>query len=186
MVPNDIGSFIIYPYTFLSLKGLYLNIAFTYNFIPDNDYLKHINRSFSLPNLTFTPLESLLPTTEEILSKENFNYTDDFELASTVASPTKKILAKSDNFDDIWHEEMPTLDPVANSNIFAFLENQRAVLEDKVGVVTLLKIYKMIARVEQSEDERINYSDLIKVLGKGNEDLIDDIIQLVVADQFFH
>ncbi len=45
----------------------------------------------------------------------------------------------------------------------------------------------MVAKLDQSDDERIiDYSDLIKVLGKGNEELIDDIIQLVVADQFFH
>ena len=35
-------------------------------------------------------------------------------------------------------------------------------------------------------DEKIDYTTLTKVLGKGNEELIDDIIQLVVADQFFH
>ena len=147
--------------------------------------MKYLSRSFSLPNLTFTPLESLLPQNDEILSKKDFNYSDDFELASTVPSPTKKV-EKLGETDDLWTETLPIPDPAINSDIFAFLENQRAVLEDKVGVVTLLKIYKMIARVEQSEDEKIDYGDLIKILGKGNEDLIDDIIQLVVADQFFH
>lgn len=31
------------------------------------DYFKFLSRSFSLPNLTFTPLESLLPTADELL-----------------------------------------------------------------------------------------------------------------------
>ena len=44
----------------------------------------------------------------------------------------------------------------------------------------------MIAKLKQSDDEKIDYSDLIRILGKGNEELIDDIIQLVVADQFFN
>ena len=44
----------------------------------------------------------------------------------------------------------------------------------------------MISKLEQSDDEKIDYTTLTRVLGKGNEDLIDDIIQLVVADQFFH
>ena len=77
-------------------------------------------------------------------------------------------------------------DPTQNSDIFAYLESQRAMLEQKVGVNTLIKVYKMIGKLEQSEDEKIDYNTLTKVLGKGNEDLIDDIIQLVVADQFFH
>ena len=49
-----------------------------------------------------------------------------------------------------------------------------------------MKVYKMIAKLEQSDDEKIDCSDLIHILGKGNEELIDDIIQLVVADQFFN
>ena len=72
------------------------------------------------------------------------------------------------------------------ADIFAYLESQRAMLEQKVGVKTLIKVYKMIGKLEQSEDEKIDYNTLARVLGKGNEDLIDDIIQLVVADQFFH
>ena len=39
--------------------------------------------------------------------------------------------------------------------------------------------------LEETEDDQLDYRDFQKILGKGNEDLIDDIIQLVVADQFF-
>ena len=59
-------------------------------------------------------------------------------------------------------------------------------MEEKIGITTLMKVYKMIAKLEQSDDEKIDCSDLIHILGKGNEELIDDIIQLVVADQFFN
>ena len=131
-------------------------------------------RSFSLPNLTFTPLESLIPNTDDLKVKSSFDYSDDFELESVNAN---------DDNDDFWHE---TLDPIQHSDIFAFLESQRAVLEEKIGTGTLLKVYKMINRLDKNESERIDYADLIKILGKGNEELIDDIIQLVVADQFFH
>ena len=138
------------------------------------DYFKYLWRSFSLPNLTFTPLESLIPKTEELKVKSSFDYSDDFELESENGN---------DDNDDFWHE---TLDPTQHSDIFAFLESQRAVLEEKIGTGTLLKVYKMINRLDKNESERIDYADLIKILGKGNEELIDDIIQLVVADQFFH
>ena len=89
----------------------------------------------------------------------------------------------------MWQENLPATelqDLASSSNIFAFLESQRAVLEEKIGITTLMKVYKMIAKLEQSDDEKIDYSDLIRILGKGNEELIDDILQLVVADQFFN
>ena len=149
-----------------------------------------------MPNLTFTPLESLLLNHQEI--KDPFNYSDDFELESEVPSPAKyRAQSEQDDEDEMWHESFgqgksngaaATKDPATPAtNIFAYLESQRVVLEEKIGVGTLLKVYKMVAKLDQSDDERIiDYSDLIKVLGKGNEELIDDIIQLVVADQFFH
>ena len=119
-------------------------------------------------------MESLIPKTEELRIKSNFDYSDDFELESEQLN---------DDNDDMWHE---TMDPTQQSDIFAFLESQRAVLEEKIGTGTLLKVYKMINRLDKNESERIDYADLINILGKGNEELIDDIIQLVVADQFFH
>ena len=135
-------------------------------------------------------MESLLPSpkTEQLdVAKESFNYSDDFELDSTIPSPTKKSVFGISDDEDMWHESLPTIaDPNSSPNIFAFLEGQRAVLEEKIGITTLMKVYKMIAKLEQAEDERIDYLDLVGILGKGNEELIDDIIQLVVADQFFH
>ena len=155
-----------------------------------------MSRSFSLPNLTFTPLESLIyqntpkPDAEIPLTKLSFNYSDDFELDSTIPSPTKKsVFGLSDDEGEMWQENLPTTefqDVPFSSNNFVFLESQRAVLEEKIGITTLMKVYKMIAKLEQSDDEKIDYSDLIRILGKGNEELIDDIIQLVVADQFFN
>ena len=127
-----------------------------------------------------------------ILTKESFNYFIEFKLQidSTVPSPTKKsVFGLSDDEGEMWQENLPTTelqDLASSSNIFAFLESQRAVLEEKIGITTLMKVYKMIAKLEQSDDEKIDYSDLIRILGKGNEELIDDIIQLVVADQFFN
>lgn len=146
------------------------------------DYFKFLSKSFSLPNLTYTPFEALLPTEEELLAG-NFCYSDDFEMESLVAdaSPQKKV----DEDNEMWTEEAVYKAGIA-TNIFEYLESQRVILEQKIGVATLLKVYRMIARLEQSVDERIDYSDLTKVLGKGNEDLIDDIIQLVVAEQFFN
>ena len=44
---------------------------------------------------------------------------------------------------------------------------------------------RIFIRLEETEDDQLDYRDFQKILGKGNEDLIDDIIQLVVADQFF-
>ena len=159
-----------HPFKYLASLKILHDLSFNFS----ADYFKYLSRSFSLPNLTFTPLESLIPKTEELRIKSNFDYSDDFELESEQLN---------DDNDDMWHE---TMDPTQQSDIFAFLESQRAVLEEKIGTGTLLKVYKMINRLDRNESERIDYADLINILGKGNEELIDDIIQLVVADQFFH
>ena len=74
-----------------------------------------------------------------------------------------------------------------NSEIFSYLESQRVYLESRIGVDSLLKVYHLVADLEEKGvDDRLDYSDFQKILGHGNEDLIDDIIQLVVADTFFN
>eukprot|EP00094_Tigriopus_californicus_P011023 TCALIF_10634-PA protein Name:"Similar to Nek1 Serine/threonine-protein kinase Nek1 (Mus musculus)" AED:0.10 eAED:0.10 QI:0/0.8/0.33/1/0.8/0.66/6/0/606 len=69
--------------------------------------------------------------------------------------------------------------------IHGYLEEQRVLLEQKVGVGPLLKVYRLIEDLEESENEQIDYTDLKQILGPGHECYIDDIIQLVVADSFF-
>lgn len=74
-----------------------------------------------------------------------------------------------------------------DSGIFSYLESQRAVLETRIGIEALLKVYRLVMELEQkADDDKLDYSDFQKILGSGNEDLIDDIVQLVVADQFFN
>ena len=74
-----------------------------------------------------------------------------------------------------------------NSEIFSYLEAQRVYLESRIGVDSLLKVYRLVCDLEEKlEDEKLDYSDFQKILGRGNEDLIDDIIQLVVADNFLN
>jgi hypothetical protein len=72
-----------------------------------------------------------------------------------------------------------------DSNIHGYLEQQRVFLENEVGLDRLLKVYNLIANFEELEIEQVDYSDLRDILGVENQHLIDDIIQLVVADNFF-
>lgn len=46
-------------------------------------------------------------------------------------------------------------------------------------------MYNLISNLEESGNDHIDYSDLKNILGEENEMLIDDIVQLVVADNFF-
>ena len=59
------------------------------------DYFKYLSRSFSLPNLTFTPLESLLPTEDEMLEAA-LDYTDDTNFEPI--SPVKNL-----DENTMWH-----------------------------------------------------------------------------------
>ena len=91
-----------------------------------------------------------------LTGKENFNYSDDFELDSTIPSPTKKSVFGLSDDEDMWQENLPAIsDPATSSDIFAFLESQRAVLEKKIGIATLMKVCKIIAKSEQRNSERI-------------------------------
>ena len=70
---------------------------------------------------------------------------------------------------------------------FSYLESQRANLETRIGVEALLRVYKMILELEEkNDDDKLDCSDFQQILGSGNEDLIDDVIQLVVSDQLFN
>eukprot|EP00095_Tigriopus_kingsejongensis_P006276 snap_masked-scaffold990_size72856-processed-gene-0.7 protein:Tk06276 transcript:snap_masked-scaffold990_size72856-processed-gene-0.7-mRNA-1 annotation:"hypothetical protein BRAFLDRAFT_204870" len=72
-----------------------------------------------------------------------------------------------------------------SSHSHGYLEEQRARLEALVGVPTLIQVYNLIWALQSSEDEQVDYADLKAILGPAKEHLIDDIIQLVVADNVF-
>lgn len=156
-------------------------------------------RSYSLPNLGITPLENLYMNIPLEKPGENLNFAenddeeDDIERVVTIEGEETE--------DPIWFVSSSKVDPnpqepcnetsscgrrmSGESNIFSYLESQRAYLEKRIGVDRLLKVYNLVSSLDNADDDQLDYTDFQKVLGRGNEDLIDDIIQLVVADQFF-
>ena len=118
-------------------------LVMSFFFFFSADYFKFLSRSFSLPNLTFTPLESLLPTEDEMLEAA-LDYTDDTNFDPI--SPVKNV-----DENAMWHMESTSNipdDPTLHStDIFAYLETQRAILEEKIGVKALLRVYKMISKL---------------------------------------
>ncbi|XP_040567677.1 uncharacterized protein [Lepeophtheirus salmonis] len=100
-------------------------------------------------------------------------------------------LERPDSSDEIWDLSSIPKTPSASfrktDDIFSTLEGQRAYLERRVGVDNLLTVYKLISNCvsDTDDDKQLHVMDFQKILGKGNETLIDDIVQLVVADQFF-
>ena len=97
--------------------------------------------------------------------------------------------------EDVWGFNSSTNSSEINSKAFtntgvtthSNLEIQRANLETRIGVEALLKVYNLVLELEQkNDDDKLDCTDFQQILGSGNEDLIDDIIQLVVADQFFN
>jgi len=81
-------------------------------------------------------------------------------------------------------------------DIYAYLEQQRVLLERQIGLEKLLRVYKLISDLESEasaawekdvEDEQaVDYSALAEALGEGNEGLIDDVVRLAVADAMYH
>ena len=109
-----------------------------------------------MPNLDKTPLETVL--------------------ASAAASK------RDQDEDEVW--DLGYSNGGNFGNIHSYLEEQRVSLERKIGLSKLLKVYRLVADVDETE-ENVDYSVLKGVLGPRHQRHIDDIIQLVVADSFF-
>ena len=113
-------------------------------------------RSYSLPNLFTTPLENLYATISDKFTQP------------TVSEPV--VTFEDEECEDpIWHlsnprdletdkseDQQAKSDPVYplsggrrlsdESNIFSYLESQRAYLENRVGCERLIRVYKLVSR----------------------------------------
>ena len=131
-----------------------------------------------------TESSSISPCNEEIwhLADNNNDYDSKYEVRMEDVDSAH--ITESDSFGK--DGETGVLSK-SKSETFSFVEAQRAYLESRIGIETLLKVYRLVADLEQkSVDEKLDYRDFQNILGPGNEDLIDNIIQLVVADSFFN
>ena len=130
-----------------------------------------------------TESSSISPCNEEIwhLADNNNDYDSKYEVRMEDVDSAH--ITESDSFGKDGEKGVLSK---SKSETFSFVEAQRAYLESRIGIETLLKVYRLVADLEQkSVDEKLDYRDFQNILGPGNEDLIDNIIQLVVADSFF-
>ena len=131
-----------------------------------------------------TESSSISPCNEEIwhLADNNNDYDSKYEVRMEDVDSAH--ITESDSFGNDGEKGVLSK---SKSETFSFVEAQRAYLESRIGIETLLKVYRLVADLEQkSVDEKLDYRDFQNILGPGNEDLIDNIIQLVVADSFFN
>ena len=131
-----------------------------------------------------TESSSISPCHEEIwhLADNNNDYDSKYEVRMEDVDSAH--ITESDSFGNDGEKGVLSK---SKSETFSFVEAQRAYLESRIGIETLLKVYRLVADLEQkSVDEKLDYRDFQNILGPGNEDLIDNIIQLVVADSFFN
>ena len=131
-----------------------------------------------------TESSSISPCNEEIwhLADNNNDYDSKYEVRMEDVDSAH--ITESDSFGNDGQKGVLSK---SKSETFSFVEAQRAYLESRIGIETLLKVYRLVADLEQkSVDEKLDYRDFQNILGPGNEDLIDNIIQLVVADSFFN
>ena len=131
-----------------------------------------------------TESSSISPCHEEIwhLADNNNDYDSKYEVRMEDVDSAH--ITESDSFGNDGQKGVLSK---SKSETFSFVEAQRAYLESRIGIEILLKVYRLVADLEQkSVDEKLDYRDFQNILGPGNEDLIDNIIQLVVADSFFN
>ena len=145
---------------------------------------KCLHSDLSDKSKSSTESSSASPSNEEIWHLADGGEEQDLKHRSKSNDPDSSIVTESDSFGNDIEKEISS-----NSNIetFSFWEAQRAYLESRIGIESFLNVYRLVADLEEkSVDEKLDYSDFQKILGRGNEDLIDNIIQLVVADNFFN
>ena len=131
-----------------------------------------------------TESSSISPCNEEIWHLADNNNDFDSKYEVRMEDVDSAHITESDSFGNDGEKGVLSK---SKSETFSFVEAQRAYLESRIGIETLLKVYRLVADLEQkSVDEKLDYRDFQNILGPGNEDLIDNIIQLVVADSFFN
>lgn len=119
------------------------------------------------------------------LSESQSNLSDQKSRSQSLPNLVTPDLLQSLELDRTQSSEGEAFSNGMDDGIHGYLEEQRVLLEQKVGVAPLLKVYRLVAELEESENEQVDYTDLKRILGPHNECYIDDIIQLVVADTFF-
>ena len=145
---------------------------------------KCLHSDLSDKSKSSTESSSASPSNEEIWHLGDSGEEHDLKHTLKSNDPNSSHVTESDS----WGNDTEKVSS-SHSNLdkSSFWEAQRAYLESRIGIESLLKVYRLVADLEEKPvDEKLDYSDFQKILGRGNEDLIDNIIQLVVADNFFN
>ena len=148
-------------------------------------------RSYSLPNISNTPLENLFGTISSEVTQPPEAEDDEPDVVVPVVT-----FEDEDNDDQIWHlSNSKEIDQPVNtdqsnpvnpdqrrksddSNIFSYLESQRAYLENRVGVERLLRVYKLVSRSGSSLINTCELVNQIKVLSTQSKTLPPKSVQL--------
>ena len=125
---------------------------------------------------------------------------DPFKASSQLLRTTEKPLvvdtiseeAAGKQFEEdaegVWHlDESGAKVPSEEVDLAAWLEEERRRLEQLLGEEKLMKLYQVVAIIEEEEEENLQtaWEEVAKVMGAGKDDLVDRVVQLVIADTKF-
>ena len=125
---------------------------------------------------------------------------DPFKASSQLLRTTEKPLVvdtmseeadgkqSEEDAEGVWHlDESGAKVPSEEVDLATWLEEERRRLEQLLGEEKLMKLYQVVAMIEEEEEENLQtaWEEVAKVMGAGKDDLVDRVVQLVIADTKF-
>ena len=94
-----------------------------------------------------------------------------------------------EDVEGVWHLDNDGSKVASEElDLAAWLETERRALEQLLGEEKLVRLYQVVTMMEgdgDEEDLETGWQEVARVVGNGGEDLVDRVIQLVMADTHF-
>ena len=96
----------------------------------------------------------------------------------------KAIKDENGEDDDVWHlDSEGEVSSVHSGDLYSWLESERYYLERLLGQQKLFSAYNIVSQLD--DDDECAWNKILELVGHKKQDLVDRIIQFVVADSFY-
>ena len=96
----------------------------------------------------------------------------------------------NEDVEGVWHldEDGAKVASAEELDLAAWLETERKALEQLLGEEKLVRLYQVVAMMEEEEEEEdmeAGWEEVARVVGSKEEELVERVINLVIADTHF-
>ena len=152
--------------------------------------------------------ETTIPEEDDNVGEYSLDFNDPFKTSSQLFRTTEKPICEGnmasgadmkqsgyeignviEDVEGVWHLDNDGSKVASEElDLAAWLETERRALEQLLGEEKLVRLYQVVTMMEgdgDEEDLETGWQEVARVVGNGGEDLVDRVIQLVMADTHF-